>query len=259
MQSSARRYPDFADRRLVLRPSSPTDRGRSGSPLTVARPCRIYTGFPRTRTQSSVRASGREVPGLMLTLVLGPVRAGKSTRAIALARASGKSVVVAATAAIDPSDAEMVDRVARHRRARPPEWRVIETAQGSSDTLVALLRDASAGECIVVDALGTWLAAQLLERRGRIEDDVVATLDALDAQSMTLADALAHTRADVIVVAEETGWGVVPATALGRIFRDALGRLSQEIARRADRVELVVAGFAIDVRALGMPVDEVRL
>ena len=193
----------------------------------------------------------------MLTLILGPVRAGKSARAVALARATAKPVIVAATAAIDPDDAEMQDRIARHRRERPSSWTLVETADPASPSLVSVLREASPDACVLVDALGTWIAAQLLAREANAENDAVATLAAIDAQAAELAQALAETRADAIVVGEETGWGIVPATPLGRIFRDALGRLTQAVARRADRVELVVAGYAVDLRALGTPVDEV--
>jgi adenosylcobinamide kinase/adenosylcobinamide-phosphate guanylyltransferase len=65
---------------------------------------------------------------------------------------------------------------------------------------------------------------------------------------------LATTPANVVIVAEETGWGLVPTTAQGRLFRDALGRLIQRVGRQADRIELVVAGYALDVRQLGVPV-----
>lgn len=193
----------------------------------------------------------------MLILVTGPVRAGKSARAAALATATGKPVIFAATAALDPTDAEMADRVERHRRERPPSWTVVETAAAGAPTLATVLREAPAGACVLVDALGTWIAAQLLAWPSWEERDAVATLDALDASGVALVQAFEASPADAIVVAEETGWGVVPATPLGRVFRDALGRLTRTIARRADRVELVVAGYAIDVRALGTRVDEV--
>ncbi|HEY0396175.1 MAG TPA: bifunctional adenosylcobinamide kinase/adenosylcobinamide-phosphate guanylyltransferase [Candidatus Elarobacter sp.] len=189
------------------------------------------------------------------TLIVGPVRAGKSARAAALARASGRHVTFVATAAVDPNDAEMRDRVELHRRARPPEWAVVETAAPGAPPLTELLERADAG-CIVIDALGTWLAAELLQREGAAQRDPVTALEALDAHCAELAGALARSRAETIVVAEETGWGVVPATPLGRIFRDALGRLTRTVARDAARVELVVAGYAIDVRAIGTPVDE---
>ncbi len=194
---------------------------------------------------------------LVISVILGPVRAGKTARAAALATASGKRVVLAVTAAVDPHDAEMRDRVERHRRDRPPHWTVVETAALGGPTLLDVLGDAGDDECVVIDALGTWIAAQLVSREPDAERDPVAVLDELDAHGAALADALARTRAEAIVIAEETGWGVVPPSALGRIFRDALGRLTRAVARRADRVELVVAGYAVDLSALGVPVDEV--
>ena len=193
----------------------------------------------------------------MLTLILGPVRSGKSARAAALAQATRKRVVLAATAAVDPADAEMRERVERHRRDRPASWAVVETALPTSPSLVALLHHATDGMCVIVDSLGTWLAAQLLTLEDLAQRDPVAASDALDAQGTALANALAITVAHAIVVAEETGWGVVPPTPVGRIFRDSLGRLNQTLARRADRVELVVAGYAVDLRGAGTPVDQV--
>ncbi|HEY0613570.1 MAG TPA: bifunctional adenosylcobinamide kinase/adenosylcobinamide-phosphate guanylyltransferase [Candidatus Elarobacter sp.] len=190
------------------------------------------------------------------TLIVGPVRAGKSSRAAALARASGKPVTFVATAAIDPGDAEMRARVDEHRRTRPREWSLVETGAPNGPALTEVLARAPAGDCVVIDALGTWIAASLLRDEARAARDPVGALAALDAQGAELAAALATTRAESIVVAEETGWGVVPPTPLGRIFRDALGRLTRTIARDAARVELVVAGYAIDVRAIGTPVEE---
>jgi adenosylcobinamide kinase/adenosylcobinamide-phosphate guanylyltransferase len=194
----------------------------------------------------------------MTILVLGPVRSGKSARAAAWARATGEPVIFAATAAIDWDDAEMRERVARHRRDRPADWTVVETAAPEGPSLTALLRESAAGSCILVDALGTWIAAQLFEWREWAEQDAVATLDALDARGAELVAALRETRATVVVVAEETGWGVVPVSPVGRLFRDALGRLVQRIAEEAERVELVVAGYAIDLRAIGARVADVR-
>jgi adenosylcobinamide kinase/adenosylcobinamide-phosphate guanylyltransferase len=191
----------------------------------------------------------------VITLVLGPVRSGKSTRAAALARASGKRVVFAATADADPSDGEMTDRVARHRAARPAAWAVVETARPESAGLPALLRGAEPGTCVLVDALGTWVAALIQRLGAQAERDALSTLAALDAAGEELAAALAATRADVVLVGEETGWGVVPASVLGRVFRDALGRLERRLAEHADRVELVVAGYAVDLRALGTRVE----
>jgi adenosylcobinamide kinase/adenosylcobinamide-phosphate guanylyltransferase len=192
----------------------------------------------------------------MITLILGPVRSGKTARASALAQAGGKRVIVAVTAAVDPDDAEMRMRVERHRHDRPAEWIVVETA--TKAPLPALLRDAPADACVVVDALGTWIAALMHGRGDDAKTDPQGTAEALEQSGRELEAALGETAADVIIVAEEAGWGVVPAFASGRIFRDALGRLVQRIAASADRVELVVAGHALDVRALGTPITQLE-
>lgn len=193
----------------------------------------------------------------MTILVLGPVRSGKSARAVALARATGKPVIVAATMALDEDDPEMVYRVARHRSARPAEWVVVETGRPGAPPLTTVLREAGPGSCVVIDALGTWIATQLLEWGAWCDDEPAAALARLEEQAHELASALTGSGADAIVVAEETGWGLVPTTRLGRIFRDALGRAVQIVAAQADRVELVVAGFAVDLRHVGQRIDEV--
>ena len=193
----------------------------------------------------------------MTTLVLGPVRSGKSARAVALARATGKAVIVAATMALDEDDPEMLHRVAIHRSARPVEWAVVETGRPGAAPLATVLREAPPGSCVLIDALGTWISTQLLQWGAWCEDEPAAALERLEEQAHELASALTASAADVIVVAEETGWGLVPTTRLGRIFRDALGRAVQIVAAQADRVELVVAGYAVDLRHVGRRVDEV--
>jgi adenosylcobinamide kinase/adenosylcobinamide-phosphate guanylyltransferase len=65
---------------------------------------------------------------------------------------------------------------------------------------------------------------------------------------------VAAARGNVVLVAEEAGWGLVPMTAQGRVFRDHLGRLTRRLGQVAERVELVVAGYAIDVRRCGVAV-----
>lgn len=193
----------------------------------------------------------------MTTLVLGPVRSGKSARAVTLARATGKPVIVAATMALDESDVEMVHRVARHRRDRPAEWTVIETGRSGAPSLASVVREAPAEACVLVDAMGTWISTQLLQWGSWCADEPAAALQRLEDQAHELAAALVASRADAILVAEETGWGVVPNTRLGRMFRDALGRAVQIVGADAERVELVVAGYAVDLRRVGRRIDDV--
>jgi adenosylcobinamide kinase/adenosylcobinamide-phosphate guanylyltransferase len=75
-----------------------------------------------------------------------------------------------------------------------------------------------------------------------------------DTWSITTRDlltSLQQSQADIILVGEETGWGVVPAYSSGRLFRDRLGYLLQEIGFLADTVYLVVAGHALNLSLLG--------
>ncbi|GAC1551291.1 MAG: bifunctional adenosylcobinamide kinase/adenosylcobinamide-phosphate guanylyltransferase [Vulcanimicrobiaceae bacterium] len=189
------------------------------------------------------------------TLVTGPVRSGKSRFAESLARASGGAVTYVATARVDPADAEWAARLAHHAASRPPAWRVVETARPGAPPLADLARTARAGETLLVESLGTWLADRM--SRGLESGDEAAALDggALEAELTIVVDALATTRAHAIVVGEEAGWGLVPPYPAGRVFRDVLGRAQQRLAARASAAYLVVAGFALDLRALGTRVD----
>ena len=188
------------------------------------------------------------------TFITGPVRSGKSRFAERLARERGGEVVYVATARRDPDDAEWVARLAHHAARRPATWRVVETAEDGAPALEDLAAGAPAGTTLLVDSLGTWLANEmrlLFEAAGP-----GGPIDALglENRAVALVDALAASRANAIVVGDETGWGVVPAYPAGRAFRDVLGRAQQRLAAGAQAAYLVVAGFAIDLRRQGEPI-----
>ncbi|MFY9782566.1 MAG: bifunctional adenosylcobinamide kinase/adenosylcobinamide-phosphate guanylyltransferase [Acidimicrobiales bacterium] len=161
----------------------------------------------------------------MITLVLGGARSGKSQFAEDIARCANAPVTYVATLSVD-DDAELKVRVEAHRLRRPPDWNTVECR----DDLATLL--VSTTGTVLVDSLGPWLAGQ----------------PSMNPDTIALCDALRTRQFDTIVVSDEVGQGVHPETALGREFRDALGRLNQEVANVADAVYLVVAG-----RALSLP------
>jgi len=163
----------------------------------------------------------------MLTLLVGGVRSGKSTLALRLAERAGGPVVFVATA--ERIDADMDDRIDRHRAERPATWTTIEEPLDIAGALSALDADAT----VVVDCLTVWMA-NLLHHVGsqpEREQHVVA-----------LVEALRHRRGTTIVVTNEVGMGVHPETELGRQYRDELGRANQWVASVADEVLLCVAG-----------------
>jgi adenosylcobinamide kinase / adenosylcobinamide-phosphate guanylyltransferase len=191
---------------------------------------------------------------MAVTLVTGPVRSGKSRYVIEIAQRSGRRVSYVATAIRDESDVEWNARLTRHVHDRPSTWDAIESASLGHDALIALFREGLEEQCIVVDALGTWLAARIATHIDELERDFAAFEGQMDAEATELAHAMLESHAQVVVVAEEVGWDIVPVAASARLFRDVLGRMKQRLAGGADAVFLVVCGFALDLRALGTTV-----
>jgi adenosylcobinamide kinase/adenosylcobinamide-phosphate guanylyltransferase len=191
-----------------------------------------------------------------VTFITGPVRSGKSRFAERLARESGLNVTYLATARRDDDDAEWVERIARHRRSRPQSWETIETAGLTVDALRELLASQAASSALVVDSLGTWLAAEMSARLASGGESAALDVDALERNGTTLVDALLACPARAFVVGEEVGWGLVPTSSAGRAFRDVLGRLQQRLAGGAAVSYLVVAGFALDLTAAARRVDD---
>ena len=164
---------------------------------------------------------------MALTLLLGGARSGKSALALRRARAFGGPVVFVATG--EARDAEMTERIARHRAEREPDWSTVEAPVD----VTAALAGVPAGACAIVDCLSLWVA-NLLER-GDGEDEIVR----LAVEGARLA---AAREGPTIAVSNEVGMGVVPPYELGRLYRDVLGRVNVTWADHAAEALLVVAG-----------------
>ena len=192
---------------------------------------------------------------MAVTLVTGPVRSGKSRFAAGIARRSGLRVTYVATSRHDPDDREWESRLARHRADRPAEWTTVETATLDDDEVYRIFAAARAGECLVVDALGTWVAARLDRGIDAFIEDPSSYEATLERDGELLVAAMLASRARVVLVAEEVGWDVVPSASSARVFRDVVGRLKQRIAAGAERTYLIVSGLAIDLTSLGDRVE----
>ena len=165
----------------------------------------------------------------MKELVLGGVRSGKSRYAEQRARASGPGVVYIATA-IAGNDAELQERIQRHRSHRPADWMTVEepVALGA-----ALRAHARAGHCLLVECLTLWVAHLLTS----------GSDDRLESERSSLLRAVGEIPGHLILVSNETGLGIIPPGALSRRFLDVSGELHQSLAALCDRVTLVVAGL----------------
>ena len=173
-----------------------------------------------------------------IILVTGPARSGKSEWAETLAIQSGKAVVYVATATDNPDDEEWHQRILDHQQRRPGDWVTLSVPVELSATLA----DAKPYTYLLVDSLGTWVA-NLLEQDEYSWENILAEL-------LETVDLVA---ADIVFVAEEVGWGVIPAYPLGRTFRDRLGSLVRQLSVLSETVYLVTGGHVLNLSVLGSP------
>jgi adenosylcobinamide kinase / adenosylcobinamide-phosphate guanylyltransferase len=169
-------------------------------------------------------------------LVLGGARSGKSHHAELRLAAEPRVTYLAAgpylAGAQTATDSEWAERVAAHRSRRPSWWQTVESADAAE-----ALRTASGA--LLFDGAGTWLAAVMtMQHESGISGLLAAKVD-------ELVEAWRQTPARVVAVSDEVGSGVHPATEVGRLFRDQLGRLNQRLAAESDEAVLVVAGRAL--------------
>lgn len=173
-------------------------------------------------------------------LVTGGVRSGKSRYAESLLAAEAPVLYLTPGYPADPAaDAEWAARVAAHQLRRPPTWRTVETLG-----LAAAMSGAT--EPVLIDCLGTWLT-RLLDSWEAWDAEEAEWSGRLEAEVSALAEAIARHPADVVVVTNEAGWGLVSEYRAGRIFADELGRLNQRVGAACDRAVLLVAGHRLEL------------
>jgi adenosylcobinamide kinase/adenosylcobinamide-phosphate guanylyltransferase len=198
-----------------------------------------------------------------LILILGGARSGKSSFAERLATSSGRtagsagSIAFIATATAD--DDEMRARITRHRASRPREWHTIEEPL---DLAGAVRQAYKLADVLLLDCVTLWLGNMLTQESGQGESDdngkeeLRITSNLFDERPLNQIEELltvvqsAGPNKTLIVVTNEVGLGVVPAYPLGRVYRDTLGYVNQRLAQAADRVYLMVAGMAVDIKRL---------
>ena len=202
-------------------------------------------------------SSTRQTVPPRLIVILGGARSGKSAFAERLAANSGRSVAFIATATA--GDDEMRERIARHRASRPKGWHTLEKPL---DLARAVHRAVELADVLLLDCVTLWLGNVLLRESGRREKDEEAEVEfhttgglfdevALkEIEALLSAVKLLGPNKTLIVVTNEVGLGIVPAYPLGRLYRDTLGYVNQRLAQAADRVYLMVAGMAVDIKRL---------
>jgi adenosylcobinamide kinase/adenosylcobinamide-phosphate guanylyltransferase len=168
-----------------------------------------------------------------ITLITGGTRSGKSAHALELAQQAGPRRAYLATLEAS-DDAEMRERIARHKSERPPDFATIEEPVNVASALEALRADV-----VIIDSLTLWVANLMRIYSGE---------EAFRHEARTLAHVMEQAQFDSIVVTDEVGSGIVPDNAVARRYRDLLGLANQRIARSATEVLLMVSGIPLKVK-----------
>lgn len=166
-----------------------------------------------------------------LTLLIGGARSGKSTLAVDMGKRHKGDVVFIATA--PHIDADMTQRIQRHRAERPP-WPTIE----EEIDVRSALRQTPDDACVIIDCLTLWVSNML--HCFETESD-----SSFFERAETTAEVAAARSGATIAITNEVGLGIHPETPLGRRYRDVLGGVNQIWVRHASQTMLLVAGKAL--------------
>jgi adenosylcobinamide kinase/adenosylcobinamide-phosphate guanylyltransferase len=186
----------------------------------------------------------------MISVVLGGARSGKSRYAESLVKESANSrgknlstahVFYVATATA--GDDEMTCRIERHQADRPAHWQLIEEPLYLADVVT----QACDHDILLIDCMTLYLTNWLCEK----SEDNESLIAGWRAERASLLDALKITSAQIVIVSNEVGSGIIPLGELSRVFVDEAGWLNQTLAELADDVTLVVAGCPMSLKQGG--------
>jgi adenosylcobinamide kinase / adenosylcobinamide-phosphate guanylyltransferase len=169
----------------------------------------------------------------MVTLVLGGARSGKSRYAQGEAARFERVTFVATARRSDP---EMRQKIAAHRRERPRAWTTVEADRALDEVI---RREGRRADVLLIDCLTTYCGGL---------PGIIRNAEARRRHLDAVVEAIRSTPASMLIVSNEVGSGVVPAFKSGRVFRDLLGGLNQQVARVAERVVLLIAGIPLAVK-----------
>ena len=169
-----------------------------------------------------------------IVFITGGVRSGKSSYALKLAKKMDKEVIFLATGSA--KDEEMEERIKLHKKGRPSSWKTIEEGK---NVIPALLSIKPPHKIIIIDCLTFFVSNLLLDHQ--TEEFITEYIE-------RIAKIILKSPHTAIIVSNEVGWGVVPESALGRKFRDTLGKSNQIMAKYAQKVYLMVSGMPVKLK-----------
>ena len=168
------------------------------------------------------------------TLVTGGASSGKSRFALQLLK-SREDVAFIATGV--KTDDEMARRIAEHRRERPVAWK---TTEEPLDLISAIERIEEPCGGLIIDCLTMWVSNLCYMER--------CTSQQVIERAKTVSDLLGRLDKQIVVVSNELGMGIIPATEDSREYRSLAGEVNQIFARSSSEAYLVVSGIGIKLK-----------
>ena len=181
-------------------------------------------------------------------LVLGGIRSGKSAyaeRLTAEIAGSEPALYVATGTAVD---AEMEERIQRHRQRRPQSWQTLEAPLNPVSALQDQSRAMDPPAVLLLDSMDVWVSNLMLEHKGTPRLELEARIV---GAARRFAQYIRETDRQAVIVSSEVGHSLVATTPMGRQFQDLLGTVNQSMAEEADQVTMVVAGLPVPIKPSG--------
>ena len=192
---------------------------------------RIYTDI--NKNKSMLIPLEKNFKGLIT--ITGPTKSGKSQLAEFLIKEQD-SIIYIATSKPRENDPEWEKRISIHRNRRPNNWKLIEHPESISDCIESIVNN----ESILIDSLG-----------GLVEQHLTKKDAEWDSFQIEFINCLVNNNLGIVIVSEEIGWGLVPSTPIGHMFRERLSALSLLLSRHSKKRWLAVNGTAIDLDIIG--------
>ena len=170
-----------------------------------------------------------------LISITGPTRSGKSKLAEFLITEQNL-VTYIATSKPRPNDQDWQKRIDLHRKRRPVSWTLIE----HPNDICKEIESIKGNQSILIDSLGGLVEHHLIEDDNQWNNFQIKFLNCISEDNLC-----------IVIVSEEVGWGIVPATQIGHLFRERLSSLTSLISRQSKKRWLAVNGTAIDLDKVG--------
>ncbi len=170
-----------------------------------------------------------------LITISGPTKSGKSKLAEFLIKEQ-ESITYIATSKPRNNDPEWQRRIDIHKKRRPDSWKLIE----HPCEIINELESISNNDSVLIDSLG-----------GLVEQHLILKEKQWELFANKFLNCLIDSPSAIIVVCEEIGWGISPATPIGHLFRERLSNLTYLISSNSIKKMLAINGIAIDLDIVG--------